>query len=277
MANAFVEACKATYADLKAIQDARVEAWAIGYEADEALYFSEIEPRVTFKQVMVDVAREWRARKAEARAEVECWQAREAEFFAADFEPEVEREDATTAVFRTRNGALMFALLAARVCAYAVKGVKSETVRQLKTTQGEREMTQWVKFNSSADVRVFACRACGGEGYVVMTGKACGRCHGAGTDDTKGAKAIRAAMRTAYEVEADQVKVGDHVRSCYGDKWRTAREVEPCEDGSVSVNCGRADFGYWIGGRTVQRFDKAVQREVAERFAVEYPGDVRLR
>ncbi|QDH85071.1 hypothetical protein SEA_DARDANUS_34 [Gordonia phage Dardanus] len=115
MANAFVEQCKAVYADLKAAQDARLEAWAVGYEGDEALFFKN-EDRVLFKDVIVAVAHEWRVRKADELREVEFWQAREREFFAVEFEPAADEvEDAGAAVFRTRSAALAFAFLAARV------------------------------------------------------------------------------------------------------------------------------------------------------------------
>lgn len=200
MANAFVEACKATYADLKAIQDARVEAWAIGYEADEALYFSEIKPRVTFKQVMVDVAREWRARKAEARAEVEFWQAREAEFFAADFEPEVEREDATTAVFRTRNGALMFALLAARVCSYTVKGVMSKAVHRLAHT-GRATYPKGVRMSTTSTVT--RCKVTVTADDVCGVGPLTLCCNAAGTGAGDGSGIL---CKACYQ----------HVADCFG-------------------------------------------------------------
>ncbi|URM87337.1 hypothetical protein SEA_BANQUO_6 [Gordonia phage Banquo] len=182
MANAFVETVKATYADLKAIQDANVEAWAVGYEADEALYYSEVEPRVTYKDVLIAVAREWRARKAEARAEAEYWEAREREHFAPLADPAVAEADPATAVFRTRNGARMAALLAARAVARGVQLVAVVRAGLTVLRYGGKVMgmtttklTVTKYEDAEGDGR---CQQCGREGLrwlaVLSDGSRCG-------------------------------------------------------------------------------------------------------
>ncbi|AXQ65153.1 hypothetical protein SEA_SCHMIDT_31 [Gordonia phage Schmidt] len=136
MANAFVEHCKAVYADLKAAQDARLEAWAVGYAGDESLFW-ENEDRVLYKDVLVAVAAEWRARKDAELAELEYWLAREAEFFAVELEPaEVELEAADAAVFRTRSGALAAALLAGRRIVRAGLVIARRAVVEVQAARG---------------------------------------------------------------------------------------------------------------------------------------------
>lgn len=47
-------------------QLARVDAHAIGYDTDTRDYYDRIEPRVTFRRILIDTGREHRARKAAA-------------------------------------------------------------------------------------------------------------------------------------------------------------------------------------------------------------------
>lgn len=37
----------------RAAQDARVEAWAIGYATERAMFYRDVEPRVTFRDWLV--------------------------------------------------------------------------------------------------------------------------------------------------------------------------------------------------------------------------------
>lgn len=87
MANAFIERCKVVYAEMVAVQRARMEEWCIGYETEEALFYSEVEPRVLWRDVLRRVGCEWRAECDAELREREYWDVREAEFFAHEFEP----------------------------------------------------------------------------------------------------------------------------------------------------------------------------------------------
>ncbi len=117
MATQFVERVKAAYYAMRDAQLARAEAWACGYEGDLALFYSEMEERVTYKAVMVAVAAELRAERVAERAEAEAWQTAEREHFAVWLDEtlvDVATEDASDATFRSRFAALVWSALARR-------------------------------------------------------------------------------------------------------------------------------------------------------------------
>ncbi|QKO02927.1 hypothetical protein KDJ61_gp06 [Gordonia phage TZGordon] len=255
MANAFVETCKATYAELKAIQDAKVEEWAIGYESDEELYYSEIEPRVTFKSVMVAVAREWRARKAEARAEAEYWEAREREHFAHLSDPAVAESDPATAVFRTRNGALAAALLAVRAIARGVRLVVAAGGKLTSHRYGVKVMNM-----SNTDTITRNCGKCAGTGRIqafagIDSGR-CWDCNGAGAHTTTvGAEKRRKAAakrRASKRMAAADQRIADEMRA-FAAAGFTLREWH--ED---RCGCGGFCAREWNDGAMGKAWDAAL-------------------
>lgn len=62
MPNQFIQEAKALYEELRAVQDARIESYSVGYERERRLYFSEVEPAVRLADCLKAVAREYRHR-----------------------------------------------------------------------------------------------------------------------------------------------------------------------------------------------------------------------
>ena len=62
MSNQFLDEAVALYRELRAIQEAKVEQWSIGYTRERRLYFSEVEPAVRLADCLKAVAREYRER-----------------------------------------------------------------------------------------------------------------------------------------------------------------------------------------------------------------------
>ena len=62
MPNRFIVEATQLYDDLKAIQDAKVEEFAIGYAKERRLYFSEVEPAIRLADCLKAVAHEYRQR-----------------------------------------------------------------------------------------------------------------------------------------------------------------------------------------------------------------------
>lgn len=61
--NAYITECIDLYRELKAEQDVRAESECVGYETEEADYFREVEPRITYREVLERVSAEWKARQ----------------------------------------------------------------------------------------------------------------------------------------------------------------------------------------------------------------------
>ncbi|KNA92918.1 hypothetical protein ABW18_00070 [Gordonia jacobaea] len=62
MPNRFIVEATQLYDELKAIQDAKVEEFAIGYAKERRLYFSEVEPAIRLADCLKAVADEYRQR-----------------------------------------------------------------------------------------------------------------------------------------------------------------------------------------------------------------------
>ena len=60
----FTLRCIELFNTLRDQQQQRVETYAIGYDTDEQRFYSEVEPRVTLREVIEQVSREWQAEKA---------------------------------------------------------------------------------------------------------------------------------------------------------------------------------------------------------------------
>ncbi|WP_143707970.1 hypothetical protein [Gordonia terrae] len=110
MATAFVERVKASYYSERDAQLDRAEAYAIGYDRELDAFFTEVEPRVLYKDILARVAAELRAERAAERAELEFWQDAERAHYAA-WVDDAAAEDVTediTRLFRTRFLALVW-------------------------------------------------------------------------------------------------------------------------------------------------------------------------
>ncbi|ASZ75056.1 hypothetical protein FDI69_gp129 [Rhodococcus phage Trina] len=53
--------CTEVYYSMRDAQLKRVEEWAIGYETEERFYYENIEPRITFKDVLISLKGNWQA------------------------------------------------------------------------------------------------------------------------------------------------------------------------------------------------------------------------
>lgn len=60
--NPWVRFCVDTYWSARRPQLARLDEWAIGYDTEERLFYSEVESRVTFRDTLIRCSPEWRAR-----------------------------------------------------------------------------------------------------------------------------------------------------------------------------------------------------------------------
>ncbi len=117
MATEWVRRCVETYRELRDLQLVRADEYAIGYATDRAIYFDKVEPRITYRDVLVSVAAEIRAEREAERVEVEFWQTAEREHFAVWLDEtvvDVVAEDASDATFRSRFAALVWSALARR-------------------------------------------------------------------------------------------------------------------------------------------------------------------
>lgn len=65
-ANWYALMCGANYWAERSPQLDRIEAYAIGYDTEEREHYERVEPRVTFRNILIDTAREHRARQAAA-------------------------------------------------------------------------------------------------------------------------------------------------------------------------------------------------------------------
>ena len=117
MTSAYVTRCVETYRTMRDAQHLRAEAWACDYETDLALFYSECETKVTYKSVMIAVAAELRAEKADARAELERWQQAERDHYSVYVDETVVDEVAVELPerFLTRYAAVIWSALQRRM------------------------------------------------------------------------------------------------------------------------------------------------------------------
>lgn len=66
--NPFAQECIDLFHELKAEQDARLEAECVGYDTEIEDFHREIEPRITYAEVLKQVSREWGARRNSANS-----------------------------------------------------------------------------------------------------------------------------------------------------------------------------------------------------------------
>lgn len=59
--NRWVRFCVDTYWSMRHPQLVRLDEWARGYASEERSFYTDIEPRVTFRDTLVACSPEWRA------------------------------------------------------------------------------------------------------------------------------------------------------------------------------------------------------------------------
>lgn len=88
------------------------------------------------------------------------------------------------------------------------------------------------------------CGGCGRYSYCTMYGDRCFGCGGTGKVYTKRGAAAKAFLDASLMVRADEIKVGDAIKTWHGGKFSKVLNVGPQTDGGGAIVNGELVPGY---------------------------------